>query len=349
MGLSDQERYSKIIYSIKEIVSLSENLKNDFNDYDKIKNLVGDLWYSFLGNNSVYFWLTGSSFDSDTISQETLVGAVFCSHAPPSLDSCRAKREDEFIDYWGVVEDLTDFYSLLEQAKSAVAKIFMHTEHIGYALKRYDDDFFKKYENLNKVLCKIQGECFSVFSEDKDFAHAWMISKLVDKAFTCEEHDLVNQWWMKHSIHHNMHIRKEFSFEEVFHLFRKFQLSKDLSLMDRIHITLYLSGRRYNYDFQHKEFLDMIEYHNNICNDEKVDVNKVKEWLQECLEEAEEKAEAEKELNRSCDFTFNSFYDGELDNWRYGKEEDRNEDNEEDKNDELISKNETGVQNDSQN
>lgn len=301
MGLSNDERYTKIIFSINKIVSLSKEL-----DKSNIKELCEKLWFSFLQNESNNaFWLFGSETQNPNVNKSTLFGAAICCHIP-TIQKKRKKFEDktdynEHLESMEIILERTNSISLLDRSgfkqNALILEIFIHTENISYALCRYDDKFSNTYTTLNKTIRDIQGECFNEFSLCREFAQAQMLESLVRKIYTYTKDDLVNQWWEEQNLHHNIVIRCN-KYNEIYSLFKNFQF-KTLSIFDRIKLTLILVGSKYHYQHQHLKLIEMIKSYNE--NEEKIDIEKIKKLLNQHNKEL--KKENNYTNNLHCDFT----------------------------------------------
>jgi hypothetical protein len=259
MGLSNEERYNKIIYSINNIVELSDSLSQDT---AKLKKLAGSLWYAFLKKDSNgAFWIFGSELSNDYMPAGSLVGAAFEAHKPHKEAFEADSEEDTYYDHYKVLKHFVDIEQLLDKEKRAVLLIHLHTQNIAYALCRYKDEFMDRFEDLNFLIRTMQGECFNLMKEDNDYVHAWMLHNLCDKVYTMKEDDIVNQWWTNDCNSHDIRIHHD-KFDEVFNLFKKYQF-RTLTVQDRIDITLVLMGAKYGeFEHQHKKFVETVNAYN---------------------------------------------------------------------------------------
>lgn len=319
MGLSNEERYNKIAWAIDHITNLVEKLDDKYTT-TKLKGMVERLWYEFLKNdsNGVY-WFIGGTLHDDRIHRESLIAPAFECHVPKKQDDWLAERreKDGYFDHYKWVKDnAISMEALLnhtsEPYRGAVLMTYLHTEAIAYALCRYHDDFMDRYESLNVLLRQMQGECFKFFKMDRTFTHAWMVHNLCDRVITMQEEDLVNKWWQKHCLHHE--VKLEFDdYDAAFELFKKHQF-RDLSIQDRIDITLALVSERYHEEFQHNEFLKMVkEYNKNKEVKVKLKVKQLEDHFKKVRDNHKE--ETNKPYERDCEFTSNYVdRDGEVKN-----------------------------------
>jgi hypothetical protein len=298
MGLSNEERYAKMVHSINYITDLSETLK----DTQKLKKLCERLWYEFLKRDSDgLFWFSGSDLSNDHM-KGGLLGVAFCCHVPlrgSTMDERR--KEDRYYDHYKTLSGFFDMDRLLSAEKRAVLLIYVHTQNIAYALCRYRDEFMEQYEDLNFVMRTIQGECFKLFKEDREYAYAWMLHHLCDKIYTIDEKDIVNQWWTKDCNSHHIHLDFD-KYDAVFDAFKKYQFKK-MTAQERIDVTFMLIGKQYGkYKHIHDHFMGQVAAYNK---KHKVKINVVA--IEEAFKKGQEaeKTEQKKPYERSCEFTGN--------------------------------------------
>ena len=309
MGLSNEERYANIIHSICHINGISEKLEGY--RFKKLKTLVENLWFEFLKKDSNgLFWFMGSDLHNDHTMGETLTGVAFKCHVPNrghsiSIDELEKERaeKDKYYESYKILKGFCEIDRLLDGPEGASVMIYLHTQKIAYAMCRYHDEFMDKYEDLNRLMRTIQGECFRLFKDNGHYVHAWMLHNLCDKVFTMKEKDIVNQWWVKHCNSHDVKIRYE-DFNKIYEAFSKYQF-RDMTIQDRIEVTLLLVGNKYGeFEHQHKEFMEMVKDYN------KKKENKVKiktKPIEDAFEKGKKakKDEYDKPYQRNCDFTDN--------------------------------------------
>jgi hypothetical protein len=77
MGLSNEERYEKMVHSVCHITELAADLTEE-----KLKKLSERLWYELLKQESDgLFWIMGSDLSNDHL-KGGLLGVAFCCHSP---------------------------------------------------------------------------------------------------------------------------------------------------------------------------------------------------------------------------------------------------------------------------
>lgn len=317
MGLSNEERYEKILFSISHVDELMEDMKSGTTK--KLKSLTNQLWYEFLKKESDgLMWLMGSDLASNHLNSGLLSAAFEC-HVPNQQDTLEdmeadLRKKDRFYNSYKTLSAFFDMDRLLEREKRAVLMTYHATQNIAYAMCRYRDEFLEGYKDLNFLLRQIQGECFKLMKADREYAYAWMLHHLCDMIYTSDEKDIVNQWWTKHCIPHDVKLRYE-RYAEVFEAFKKYQFKKP-TVHERIELTFLVMAEKYaEFEHQHKEFLAMVDAYN------KVKKNKVKinpDLIEEAYVKAKEmkqKSETRSYNNTHCEFTGNYVdYKGEVRN-----------------------------------
>lgn len=294
MGLSNNERFEKIAYSITNILAQAENLKDDYL-YSKIKILIDDLWPNFLGKSANRtFWITGGGFDSRSFSEGSLLCLAFKEQISQKEDySDNEDEEGEYNDSFKamkVVDNMLKITTLANnQELAAIIEIHQWIENLTYALCRYDDDFSKNLWPLNKIVRKIQGELFDIIRGNSDFYRAWLLANIVDKCVNVyDKNDFVAKWVRKQNIHHDLRLmgNQEHKLEELQEVYFDLQPknTEEIGVEKRLFILLVLCGRRYEYDHQFKELKEMAETYNQDSN-QKISLDKLQEIFYWCKEQ----------------------------------------------------------------
>lgn len=280
MGLSDQERYNKIVWSIREINRNKYQLNKK---HSQLISLIDDLWYEFLKRESnSCLWLFGSEFQLESLPELNLISNAFENH---SFKNHKEHKHSSYYNYYKAVHDLKSIINLLEPEKRTIVKVYIDLENIIYSLKRYNDEFLEKLKALHKLTCKIKGELYDIISRDSQYSLAWMIQNLCKKLLTHDENDIVNQWWQKKCIHHHININQKY--DDIFDIYKKYQF-KEMSLQERLDTTLILISGKHD----HKDLIAMIETYNK-NNNADLKINIVNDL------------EKEPFFPRSCEFTKN--------------------------------------------
>lgn len=207
MGLSNEERLIKMYWSIHNMVNESRNLPTigyNHEQYARLRALCDRLWDSFLGRktNGVH-WFTGSSATNvidkpDSPWAVALTHRFSCDRSQGVEFDNRNQEMEEYHKQYELDPDMADYpddggchpglaiEKLLLHVEeygpgmAATYLIYAGTEDLSYALRRYDDAFMARYAITNKLIADIQGECFGLFAEHEEFAHAYLLNQIFE-------------------------------------------------------------------------------------------------------------------------------------------------------------------------
>lgn len=210
MGLSNEERFSRMVWTAHHITEETEQLRSvqDDSGYDgvlRVRRLCDQVWPALLGgtNNSLH-WLLGSSVVNDLKEGEGPWAIALCAHfredgwleeagrrrrehyqelsdaeRDRTGDPAREDQEDEDSSVDGLLGALQDQYD--PPGLQEVYRIFAHTETMVYALRRYGDEFRKKFSQLDELISNLQGACFAVFATSAQYAKAYLLSQILSE------------------------------------------------------------------------------------------------------------------------------------------------------------------------
>jgi len=304
MGLSNNERFEKIAYSITNIVSQTRNLKDDYT-YSRLKNLVEELWPAFLGKSSnSLFWITGGGFDVSHFSENSLLCLAFKENQPREDEDSIYGQDEDGVKYNDSIESRKTVGKMLkletlinDRELASVVEIHQWAENLSYALCRYDDSFSKNLWPLNKIVRKIQGELFDIIRGDSNFYRAWLLTNIVKKCVNLWDDDVVSKWIRHQNVQHNLRLMnsREHKLEDLQAVYFDLQphYVRDVPIEKRMFILLALCGRRYHYDHEFKQLKKWVEQHNE-KSDEKINLDKLQEIFYWCQEQKKIYDEEEK-------------------------------------------------------
>ena len=260
MGLGNNERIEYLCWSINRMSNHHTSLEEYTIDSRVVllRDKLDLLWHKFLGmqaNNS--HWLVGS--DADNVID-------YSSSSPWAIavkEHCRAAikkdADDDSINPFNPFESTLSIEGIVYSVDSLcgiVFSVYRETEHMIYALRRYDDELLKSLEGLSKLISDIQGICFRFFDDDEDFARAYVLHKICvilyggDEQFVYDDkkNDEVTKWLFSNGNHHKL-VRSDISqggkeLAELAELHIK--LTKKHSKIDRIFAIISLMG--YSFD-----------------------------------------------------------------------------------------------------
>lgn len=293
MGLSNQERFAKIAYSISGIKNQSTKLKNDYR-YARLRNLCDQLWVSFLGaRKNCGFWIFGGGFDCSYFEGDSLLGLAMKEHVvrdeemPPIKEGKDVSYKDS-LECMETIDNMLRITTLSDDSEiSAIIEINQWIENSVYALNRYEDEFSKELREFNKVICDIQGELFEIFSSNSDFYKVWLLKNIINKCVNIySREDFVAKWVRAQNMHHDFRMSSKHDLAELQEVWFNLQPKKslDISAETRLLILMAIAGRSYHYDHKFKELSKMIEAHNEI-SDDKISIKKAKEVFEWCKEQ----------------------------------------------------------------
>ncbi len=278
MGLSDNERHSKVIWSVHNLTKLSEGLVGEGywhgkNPYLAIKELLQQMWSILLSNSrNNSFWLLGSdeSVESDNNSLWSTAlyhNIKYCFNPNTendAIEKLKEKKRNSSEDYlYNYVGEQFKIVELLNGDNRIVQEIKPWIENIQYATNRYSDETSKGYASLNELVSKIQGYMFSIWEAEKGFSKAWLIREIAillagpTSLVKIEKADALQQWVNKHCIHHN--IKSNLKNLEI-HKLKEIlsSLTKNHTLKNRCRIMISIVGSDvYKYKKQYEPFREL--------------------------------------------------------------------------------------------
>lgn len=218
MGLSNSERRVKMAFAIRNVVHAARHLPDEHKSHDlrPTKDLVDKLWYAFLAkeSNSTH-WIFGSSADNEIDGRaSSLWDIALSAHFDEQREDnwLEKSKEDRANAYWKLSYDeqlrtLDPFFEDKQEEEASIPNllaaldkrmsldplkhtvldkvylIYAHTESLQYALRRYDDDFRKGFADLDVLMSRLQGACFTIFSQDTSYAFAYLLNQILDRHF----------------------------------------------------------------------------------------------------------------------------------------------------------------------
>lgn len=299
MGLSNEERFSKVVWSIHHILDAVGNIHEKYS-YGKLKNLCENIWPTFLGKQSnSSFWLFGGDMDNRYMSGKSLISIAFEKHSfdiKPNREEELERREEEknipFHERFSSKESVNDkltMQSLINDEELAnVLRINDYVENAIYALQRYDDEFSEQFEEFNVLIRKIQGELFEIFQKDQSFYKVWLLHNIIDKCVNVYDNDLIAKWIVKENIHHDLRMMKEqdiAEMEQTYFAIQPIPCYNKIPIEERLFIIVDLCGRRFHYEHQHKKLIQLVEEHNKVNKKEKINLKKLQKILDWCKRE----------------------------------------------------------------
>jgi hypothetical protein len=93
-------------------------------------------------------------------------------------------------------------------AQGYIFRIYQWVEQLIYYLRRYNDDFLARFKELSDLVANIQGECYRVFSQNPNYAKAYLIREMMDILYGPgypydPNPDVVTRILTKETLHHD--------------------------------------------------------------------------------------------------------------------------------------------------
>ena len=295
MGLSNEERYQKIIFGIKRMNVLLPDLegyRGFSKDCKNVAPLIRRLWSTFLSNaGDGMFWLQGSNTESPQLRANNPFHVAMISVGSSIKDDMAAliieAKEEEFTarenkERKASGGDLTDYEygqkyipTLTQIIRSgseaafqqAVVTLQVEVEYMQYALNRDQDQFSSDLQGLKGLIAEIQGVLFAITSEDPIFFEAYLINnictKILDGPWNSKE-NLPFKLYKTFSLHHNTRVRERTSIElaNLMTVWQSIQFTKP-SDTDKVLALLEIAGSTFVcYPAQQKELRQILVKHN---------------------------------------------------------------------------------------
>lgn len=247
MGLSNQERYSKILWTVKNIEDLLNNLRPEYGN-EKLKSFCGKLWPALLNKESnSCFWVIGGGFDAASFGDG---GFLF-----EALDVHRQelkKEEDIFKCGENHIENNLILRSMIgdwQGTEATVVEIYQWIENFYYAVNRYQDDFSDSAINIKNIVANLKGEIFSIISRNNKYFRGYLLCQIFNKVIdvyddSCPLTRMINT----EHLFHDFKLQEE-PFQKTEDLFEAWQeiqfvYTREMTISKRILLFLCCLGRR---------------------------------------------------------------------------------------------------------
>lgn len=259
MGLSDQERHTKVIWSIYHLTQLADEITKEGywdgkNPYIEIQKLIRKMWPIQLGgkgNNG--FWLIGSdedvSWDNTTLFSTALYSQI--KDEGDSLEDMiaegRKKREQSGEKYLYDCTEVLNMEHLLTGNNAVIYKMKQWLENLQYASNRYEDEVSEQYKALNEIVAQCMGQMFKIWQKE-EWAKTWLLSEICKLlvgntyAVKVKDADIVNQYINKTSAHHDITAGLLMTIPELKEIL--LLLTEENSIKNRIQALIKIAGKR---------------------------------------------------------------------------------------------------------
>ena len=302
MGLSNEERYKKIVWSIHNIEQELKYLKDTYDSSD-IKKYSGKLWPAFLnqsGNSA--FWITGGTLDSDCLEGCDLISTAFEAHMVKLLDE-KNKQKGEFV--WESKDDYLEKSIHIESLISGdgIARnmviIWKWIEAFLYATNRYHDEMSKSLTPIKDIISNMQGDLFTIFSRDEKYFKAYLMNRILEKCLNIyDDEDIVTKAIRNGNFHHHFHVDDYTNGASLMNMWTEIQFmpAREIDNNTKILYVVRCMGRRIA--DSKKRIFDVFKDH--------VDQTAFDNMFEECIADKKEYDECNKTPAYSghCDLTW---------------------------------------------
>ena len=306
MGLSNQERYGKILWTVKKLEELLGNLKDGYT-FRKLKSYQTKLWPALLNNEKCnHFWLTGDGF-----SQHKFDGGFLYEAFEEQVDNMKLFNIDEPTSEKDDARSFREFLvnriqitSLVSGNESIVIECYQYIQNFYYAVNRYDDEMSNGFDDLKSLISNIKGELFNIISAHPVYFRAYLLSQIYDKIICFYTDDEIKKFIMDNTLYHDLSLRGDLSTDFLFNTWKKIQFTprNEISVEDRLLIIIECIGRRFgSSSFKIPRIQEQLK--------DLVDPEKLKNALDKCLNDYKLYKEGESERTRKqynyCNLTKN--------------------------------------------
>lgn len=260
MGLSDEERLTRMCYSVHHLSTICRELDLGYpkEPWQHLKDLGDQLWHAFLGGQSNgMFWFLGGDLDSGVTGPNSPWGVLIeaqCENARSPVERKPAydfNPFDGFLDIEGLMSQVRD-----GENKRNILKIYRLTESLVYGLRRYDDELRGKYQELDKLASDILGACFTLMQGDQDFGKAYVGERIL-KWIYGKYDDPLKPVLLKLCLHHDLsRFMADCSLADVI-AWDKWRLTHKDCVQNRLVLALQMAGRRFHYEHQFRELIGL--------------------------------------------------------------------------------------------
>lgn len=224
MGLSDEERLSKIVWAVNRLNELNSELTGALEEeysfirekYQKVQSLVDTTWHALFGNetNGLHWFMGSGSNDTITTNSPASPWELATTQQlewrlPLPEGYVRLPDESRIFNAFDCFLNISGLLNCYPaKAESVLFKMYEWLEEISYALRRYNDKFKNNYKTLDTILSSLYGECYSIFSKQQVFQQAYLAHEILkilysDKYPYKKNEDIVVSILDEHNLHHD--------------------------------------------------------------------------------------------------------------------------------------------------
>lgn len=295
MGLSNEERYGKIVWTVKRLKTLLNNLSAGY-PVEDLKAYRDKLWPALLNteSNSGY-WVFGGGFDQTSFSGGFLY-EIFDNHArklkyPSPIDD----TETDERKIQNLISRNIEVSGVLGDDEGIVVEIYQNVENFYYAVNRYQDEFSENFKELKTLISNMKGELFEIMSCNPVYFRGYLLSKILQKVICPYTDDAVKKVIVDNWLYHDLKLTKELKTEVLWDMWKDLQFKKasEITLEQRFLCLITCMDRRLgSKSYMRKTIFDTLK--------EFVDPEKLNKALDKCEESHKlSKQIIEERFNRS--------------------------------------------------
>lgn len=307
MGQAPEEKFRDLTYATQWLTNTAKELKNPKDVY--LRQLLEKLWPALLqGLRRPTHWMLGTSCHGNEVGEGSLLGIALLHHKPVEKDPDDPLQKRYYQDFAKERLSIVNLLRDKDDTLSKVYEVFEIAESVAGSLHRKEEDFKNALDAYDELICRIQGECFNYFTQEKLLTQAWLQNRILSKLLTWQD-DIIQKWWETENMHHDFRLL-EFPFaltlERLIEIYGEIQFENP-SINQRIQISIELACPRWHYKHQHEKAIKLFQEHNKTANKaDKIDLVAVRKGAAKCMEmhEARQEKGMEEYLTRKyCKLT----------------------------------------------
>ncbi len=278
MGLSNEERYGKIIWTVKKLKELINMLGSGYT-YRELKTYEDKLWPALLNKegNSGY-WVFGGGFDQTSF-KGGFLQEIFNNHTHELKHPTPTEDEPADVSMTDLISRNIQASGVLPHEESLIVQIYEWIENFYYSVNRYQDEFSESFKDLTSLISNIKGELFGIMSCNPIYLRAYLQSNILKKVICPYTDDPVKKFIVDKWLYHELKLTPELNTQALWNMWKDLQFKKqsEISLEDRFLTIITCMDRRLgSKSYMRKEIVDRLK--------EFVDPEKLNAALDKCEE-----------------------------------------------------------------
>lgn len=280
MGLSNEERYIGMLVNIEQVTETASYLNS--RDYKNLKKHAENLWPMFraaYSNDSGYCENSDCSLEDDRMGSFENPTYVAFEKIKSSYTDDTSQELFSYSDRSSLIRCLEIDYVINDVNLAGIIRISNCVKYFRSYINRYDDQFAKKYKDVDSIISLIEREIYLIFRDNHEVYDAWIVKNMLNKVINVfDDDDILIQFILSEM--HNFRVSEQtdgktlskFYFDKVQH-----KNSKDFTLTERLEVILTILGRRFYYPSAHDKLRKLIK-------EQDVDMKLVESLLNTCIE-----------------------------------------------------------------